>query len=163
VSKQFWIFGGVGVAAIAVLLFLVLEGNKGAHLDLEGKVLKVRTMPVNAKAALLLVDFRVTNTADIPYMVKAITITVTPAAGDAQEGTPVPKQDLQNVFEQQKLLIQFNPILITRDKLPPHSPVDRVAAARFEMPESDLDNRRDLKIRIDEVDGVSVEFAEKKQ
>jgi hypothetical protein len=163
-NKQFWIFGGVGLLVVAAGLFFVMEGNKGARLELEGKILKVRTMAVNAKASLLIVDFRVTNTADIPYMVKAVTITLTPGSGDPQEGTPISKQDLDNVFEYQKLLgPQFNPTLVIRDKLPPRSPVDRVTAARFEMPEAELENRRGLSLRIDEIDGVTAEITEKKK
>ena len=163
-SKQLLMFMAIGVAVVAVGLSLVLVGNKGARLELEGKFLKVRTLALNPNASLVLVDFRVTNTADIPYVVKAVTMLLTPASGEPVEGTPISKQDLDNVFEYQKLLgPKFNPTLGIRDKLPPHTPVDRVTAARFEIPESDLDLRKNIVLKIDELDGITAELAEKKK
>ena len=58
-SKQFWLFLLAGLAVVAGLLFLLFAGTKGAHLRLEGKILKVRVLSLpGSKAVLVTSDFR---------------------------------------------------------------------------------------------------------
>jgi hypothetical protein len=160
-SKQFVIFLAVGIAVIGVALSVMLVGTKGAHLELTGKILKVRVLPLNEKASLVVVDFRVSNPADIPYVVNTATITLVPARGEAVEGTPIPKSDLDNVFKFEKLIgPAFNDALITRDRVAAHATIDRMTAARFEFPEAEIANRKSLRLKIDEVDGAVAELTE---
>jgi hypothetical protein len=48
-----------------------------------------------------------------------------------------------------------------RDSIPPHNSWDRMVAARFEVPESKLEARKRLLVRIEEVDGKVFDFSDK--
>ena len=62
-SKGFWIFLAVGLAVVGGLIFTMLTATQGAHLRLEGKILKVRVLalPGEGGASIVVVDFRATN------------------------------------------------------------------------------------------------------
>ena len=53
------------------------------------------------------------------------------------------------------------PRCITRDKIPGQHSEDRMIVARFEVPVTKLDARKNLKIRIEDVDGPVSELVEK--
>ena len=84
------------------------------------------------------------------------------ATGKQSEGITVPETDTERLFAGVPLLGQkYNPGLIAREKIAPHQTEDRMVAARLEVPESDLEHRKRLLIRVDEVDGASSEISEK--
>jgi hypothetical protein len=56
---------------------------------------------------------------------------------------------------------KYNKSLITKDWIPAHAAWDRMIAARFEVPEAQLRQRRKLIISIEEIDGKIFEIAEK--
>src|SRR5262249_6803786 len=116
-----------------------------------------------AGASLVLIDFRVTDKADIAWVVKEVTVSLTLASGESYLGRVIPKPDMASVFEAKRELTQFNPLLGIKDQLAPHQTTDRTVAARFEQTESAIDARRNLTLHIDEIDGASFEIAEKKQ
>jgi len=152
---------GVGLAIVAAGLAVMLMGTKGAHLDLEGKILKVRVLPLSDRASLVVVDFRVTNPSDIAFVVKSASIILNAGSAEPPEGRPISKSDLDNVFKYEKLLgPAFNDALIIRDQIAPHATIDRMTAARFEIGEADVAARKSLKLRIDEVDGAFAELVE---
>jgi len=162
VSKQFWILLGVGLVVVAAGLGLLLVGTKGNHLELDGTILHTRVLPLNSKASLVMVDFRVKNPSDVPFVVKSVTIELAPASGETIDGTPISKYDVENVFKYEKLLgPKFNDVLSIRDRVGPHESVDRMAGARFELSDSDIDARKSLHVRIEDLDGTVAEIGEK--
>jgi hypothetical protein len=90
VTKQFWIFLVVGLAIVGALVYGVLMGTKGAHIDLVGEILKVRVLSVNPEASLVMVDFRVTNPADYPFVVSAVQMELDRAGAETVEGRRSP-------------------------------------------------------------------------
>jgi len=48
-----------------------------------------------------------------------------------------------------------------RDKVPARAAEDRMVAARFEVPEAKLEERKRLLVRIEDVDGPITEISEK--
>jgi hypothetical protein len=163
VTKQFWIFLGVGLAVVAVGLSVLLMSTKGAHLELDGSILKVRTLELNPKATLVIVDFRVKNPSDVSFVVKQATTKFYPLTGDPIDGTPISKPDVENVFKYEKLLgPKFNDVLSIEDKIPPHQSVDRMVGARFEMSESAIDLRKAIHVVIEDMDGTVADITEKK-
>jgi hypothetical protein len=56
---------------------------------------------------------------------------------------------------------KYNDSLKERDKVPAHDTVDRMVAARFEVPESKLTGRKRFIVRIQEVDGMVSEFSDR--
>ncbi len=161
-SKQFWIFLLAGVGVVGVLIFLMLSVTTGAHLRLDGKILKVRVLALpNNKASLVMVDFRATNPSDVPLVVSSVTLRLRPAQGDPVEGQSIAKSDIANVFQYEKLLgPKYNDVLASQDRIAPHQSGDHMAGARFEMPEAAVDARRGLSVLIEDVDGTVAELTE---
>ena len=86
------------------------------------------------------------------------------AKGNTAEGSSVPESDSRRIFEYYPLLgKKFNDTLVLKDKIPSHNSQDRMIAARFEIPQSQLDGRRKLMVRIEDVDGPVSELLEKKK
>jgi hypothetical protein len=161
-SKQFWIYLIAGLAVVGVLIFALLTGTQGAHLRLEGSILKVRVLALpGSGAALVMVDFRATNPSDVPFVVGGVKLRLQPAQGDMADGMIIAKPDITAVFESQKLLgPKYNDVLSLQDHIKPHQSLDRMAGARFESPEAAVSARRGLTLVIQEVDGTVAEFTE---
>ena len=162
-TKRFWIFLPVGLAVVAALIYALLLGTKGYHVDLTGEVLKVRVLTVSPEASLVVVDFRVTNPADIPFVVSSVQTLLDSDGAEPLEGASISKPDVVTLFKYGKLLgPKYNDVLSIRDKVAPHQTVDRMVAARFELPEPKINGRKALRLRIEEIDGAVVEIGEKK-
>jgi hypothetical protein len=164
VNKRFLIFLVAGLAVVGGLLFIFLTATAGAHLRLEGKILKVRVLALpNNAASLVVVDFRATNPSDVLFVGSGVTLLLDPATGETVSGAPISKPDVENVFRYEKLLgPQFNPVYSLQDRIAPHQRVDRMTAARFELPAAAIDSRKALRIRIEDVDGAVAELGESK-
>jgi hypothetical protein len=162
VSKQFWILLVAGLAIVGAGVGMLLVGTKGNHLELTGAVLHTRVLALNPKASIVIVDFRVKNSTDVPFVARSVTILLDPASGETLEGQSVSKPDVENLFKYEKLLgPKFNEVLTIRDKIAPHQRLDRMAGARFELADSAVDARKSIRVRIEDLDGTVAEIAEK--
>ena len=47
-----------------------------------------------------------------------------------------------------------------QDRIAPHKTTDLMAGARFEIPESVVNSRKSIRLRIEDVDGTSAEITE---
>jgi hypothetical protein len=161
-SKRFSLFFVAGLAVVAVLLLFLFTGTKGAHLRLEGKVLKVRVLALSGSAAsLVMVDFRATNPSDVPFVVNSVKLKIDSATGETVEGVTISKPDIDNVFQYAKLLgPKYNDVLSLRDRIMPHQSADRMVGARFEMPEPLVNSRKALRLEIEDVDGAVAVISE---
>ena len=161
-SKNFLIAFGIGVVCIAIAAWWVVHMQRGAYIDLPGKVLKVRTAPLDEGSAVAVVDFRVSNPADYPFVVRTVNVAMEDNLGAESVGQTVSELDARQLFQAIPLLGQkFNDTLLMRDSVPPHNSWDRMVAARFEVPESKLEARKRLVVRIEEVDGKVFDLPEK--
>jgi len=161
-SRGFWVFLALGLAVAGGLVFTLLTATKGAHLRLEGKILKVRVLALaGSGASVVVVDFRATNPSDVPFITNAVSLRLEPATGDAIDGRTASKTDLENIFHYEKLIgPKYNPVLSLQDRIPPHQTVDLMAGARFELPETAINARKTIRLRLEDVDGASAEFTE---
>ena len=85
-SKNFLIAFGIGIVCIAMAAMWVVHINRGAYIDLPGKVLKVRTAPLDEASAVAVLDFRVSNPADYPFVVRKVTVAMEDNSGAESEG-----------------------------------------------------------------------------
>jgi hypothetical protein len=163
VSKNILIASLVGIGIVAIAIAIVLHAQRGAHIELTGKILKVRTAPIDENSSVAAVDFRVTDPANYPFMAKSVTLTVVDAGGKQIDGSTVSEPDAVRIFQGIPLLgPKYNPSLIIGERVAPHQTVDRMSSARFEVPDSVLESRKNLILRIDEVDGrATATFTEK--
>ncbi len=160
--RNFLVFLGIGLAIVSVVIVLTLFGTRGARLALEGKILKVRTMPTDENNSIAVVDFRVHNTAtSTPFVIKDATVTVTTADGKDVEGMTVARRDMDRIFEAYKLIgPKFNQSLIPSDRVAGGQTIDRMIASAIPLPESAVEKRRNLRVRFVELDGATSEISE---
>jgi hypothetical protein len=151
----------IGLAAIAVLVGLMLYMNRGAHLNLPGKILKIRTIAVDDAQSGAVADFEVTNTADYPIVVQTVTLIEIDPDGTRHEGMTSSEVDAQRFFQGMPLLGEkYNPTLVTREKVDAHTCKDRMVLATFRLPESQLRARKGFLLRVEEIDGKVFEIPE---
>jgi hypothetical protein len=161
VSKSFWVFLLVGIAAASALVGVLLYWNRGAHIELKGSILKVRTLATDPTSAVVFADFRFVNPADYPFVVRKVEVTIEDASGQSIEGTGVADVDAKRLFEYYPALGQkYNPSLLMNDKIPPRQTLDRMIAAQFRVAEEKLQARKALRIRVEDVDGAVSEMVE---
>ena len=161
-NKNLLIAFGIGIVCIAIAAMWVVHIQRGAYIDLPGKVLKVRTAPLDEASAIAVLDFRVSNPADYPFVIRKVTVALDDAAGNEAEGQTVSEVDARQLFQVIPLLGQkYNDTLLMRDSIPPHASWDRMVAARFEVPESTIAARKRLVVRIEEVDGKVFDLPDK--
>jgi hypothetical protein len=161
VSKQFWVFFAIGLVAVGITVALTMEGTKGNHLELDGRILHVRLLSLNPHATIVVVDFRETNPSDVRFIVKNIDVTLD-GVKDAPAGEVISKYDLKTVFDNLKLVgPKFNDALSTGDAIEPHQTVDRMVGARFELGEQAVERRSAVRIRIEDLDRTVAELVEK--
>jgi hypothetical protein len=128
-----------------------------------GQILKVRTVPLSDSASLVVLDFRVTNPADYAFLTRKVTAIFEDAAGNRTEGLTASELDAQHIFQGIPMLGEkYNPTLIVNDEVAPRSTLDRMVAARFEMPDATLQGRKRFVVRIEEKNrGEAFEISEK--
>jgi|SRR5215469_287375 len=145
----------VVIAVIAGVFFV----QRGAHLELRGEILKVRTAPLDENNSVAVVDFRFLNPADYEYNVLKVTVIIQQKSGMPLEGMTVSEVDAQHLFQALPLLGQkYNTSLIMRNRIPPRATQDRMIAASFPIPEAALDMRSGITVRVEEAEGTVSEM-----
>jgi hypothetical protein len=157
-SKQLLIFFGIGVLAVGIAVFLAVSGNEGSHLQLKGKILKVRTGALGDGNSIAVLDFRVENPSDVPFVVGNVEVSLEQKGGETADGVTVSKSDLKQMFEYNRFLgDQYNDGLGMKDTIAPHSIVDRMVAAHFEVSNQALDSAKAVHLSLHDLDGPSWE------
>jgi hypothetical protein len=161
-NKNFAIAFGIGIAVIGLAVAGVLFMQRGSRLELPGKVLKVRTAPLDENSSVAVIDFRVTNSSDVLFMVRSVSVELDDNQGKTYQGSVAADMDVKPLFEGVPLLGQkFNDTLLMRQSIPPHTSTDRMVAARFQAPEAMLEARKRFIVRIEEMDRTSFELSER--
>lgn len=154
-------FFGIGLVVVGLALAWILFASRGSQMKLNGSILKVRTLALDEKSAAAILDFRVTNPSDYKFVVRQADTTLVDQSGNTLEGAPISEMDARRLFEYFPVLGQkYNDSLIARATIAPHQSVDRMLAVRFEVPEQQLQARKQLRIRIEDLDGPFVELVE---
>src|SRR5437763_11570389 len=144
---------GIGLVIIVVAIAGVFYMQRGAHVELKGSVLKVRTASLDENSSLAVIDFRFVNPADVPFVVRTVDVTMEGKDGSTSQGLPISEVDAKRLFQYYPLLGQkFNDSLLMRDKIPARQAEDRMIAVRFDMPVDKLEMRKRFRIRIEDVD-----------
>src|SRR3984957_17882240 len=153
-SKRLLIFVGIGLVAVAIAVVVILTANKGSHLELIGKIMKVRTGALGEGNSIAVMDFRVENPSDKPFVVRTVDIALVQKDGSMLDGVTVSKADLKQVFQYNRFLgDQYNDGLGLQDTIAPHSTVDRMVAAHFEVSAEDLEKAKAVHLSIQDVEG----------
>ena len=153
-NKRLLIFFGIGVVAVAIAVVVILTANKGSHLELQGKILKVRTGPLGEGNSIAVMDFRVENPSDNPLWCEPWTSAWRRRMEMMVDGVTVSKADLKQIFQYNRFLgDQYNEGLGLQDTIAPHSTVDRMVAAHFEVGNDELEKAKAVHLSIQDVYG----------
>ena len=159
--KQLLPFVAIGVVVAGLAVVFTFFVQRGAHLELAGAIQKVRTLAVEETASIAVLDFRLVNASNYPFIVREVTVSLEDRQGKPLEGAVVSEVDAQRLFQYFPALGQkYNPSLVARTRVAPRHSMDRMLAARFEVAEKELQARRRLKIRVEDVDGAVSEIVE---
>jgi hypothetical protein len=162
-SKQFWTFLAVGLAAVGLAVAAIWSGTKSNHLDLTGKILKVRSLELEPGSTLVVVDFRVTNPSGVPFVVQQVSMKMERFKEDPLDGVEVSRTDVDTMFQAKPLIgVKYNDVLAVRDTIAPGRTIDRMAEASFDAKESDMEFRKGIVLHIEDVDGAGFDISEKK-
>ena len=160
--NNFMVAFGIGLAVIALTVGGIFYMQRGDRMELPGKILKVRTAPLDEDSSIAVIDFRITNPSNILFEVRTVTVEMEDSQGKNYLGQSVSEMDAKRLFEALPVLgPKFNPTLIMRDRIGSHGSADRMIAARFKAPLALLDGRKRFVVRIEEVDGKTFEYAER--
>ena len=148
-----------GLAGAAVLLWAALEVSDWKTAQLDGTITKVRTLGMDRHSSVAIVDFEGVNPSDIQMMIGERTLTVLDGKGIRREGKTISALDLKGLFQYFPGLggIENEPLL-NRVRIQPGESVFGMLAARFEIPKHELDLRRELILRLADVDGSVTEI-----
>ena len=156
-------FIGIGLVAVGLLIGFSFWWTRGAHMELNGRILKVRIHPADENSSIAILDFRFTNPADYQFVVRTVRVLLRDKDGSEVQGDVISDLDIRRVFQYFPGLGQkYNDTLLAREKIAPKQTLDRMISARFHLPESALGDRQAFLIRVEEVDGVVTEIAEQK-
>lgn len=145
------------IVVVAGILYL----TRGERLELKGGIQKVRLHEMADNSTIAVLDFRFVNPSTHMFVVRTIDVTLEDTSGRQIEGRVSSAVDAQRLFEFYPVLGQkFNDCLKPRDKIGAGQSMDRMVAARFELPESAVAARKNLRIRVEDLDGAVSELAE---
>ncbi len=162
-SKQFWGFLAVGLVAVGLVLAAIYSGTKSNHLELTGKILKVRSIALEGGTSLVVVDFRVTNPSVVPFVVREVSMKMERYKEDPLDGVEVSRTDVDTMFQAQPLIgVKYNDVLAAPDTIGPGKTIDRMAEASFDAKEDDVEFRKGIILHIEDVDGAGFDIPEKK-
>jgi hypothetical protein len=160
--NNFAVAFAVGLAAVALLVGGILLMQRGDIIDIQAKILKVRTAPLDENSTVAVLDFRVTNPSNILLEVRQVTVEMEDTAGKNYNGDVISEGDAKRVFEAVPALgPKFLNTLGMKERIAPHSSGDHMVAVRFAAPLAQVDARKRFILHIDEADGKSFEYPER--
>jgi len=151
----------IAFVIVAILLAVVLWGNRGSQVRLEGRVLKTRLVPTEAGATLAVLEARIDNPANVTFVVRDVHFRAVLADGTTLDADPVPQIDLDRLLAYLKIYgPRYNPVMKAKDSLPGRSETDRTIAGIFARKPADIEHRKGFVIEVEDVDGAVTRIAE---
>ena len=152
------------LVVIGGIVWALVSANKSSLVRLDGSVLKVRTFPLTPESTLVMADFRVTNPTRLPFVVDKVEMLVDRPDGDPAAGDMFSRDDVERVFGYLKAAgPKYNDTLIVSTRIQPGESLDRMSVGRVDLPETAIDGRLAVRLRIRELDGQVAEVREARQ
>ena len=156
----------IAAGALAIVGAMVGGGlfvTKDNRLQLQGKILGVRSYQLDPQTTVAVVDFQVTNPSTQQFQLKEASAILTTPDGKTLEGGVFSEIEAQRLFEYYPMLgKKYNPSLIAKTKIESGQTMDRMIAAKFETTDDVLQKRKGLAVRLADVDGPVSELVEKR-
>src|SRR5579864_1347660 len=162
-TKPFALTFMIGLLVIGGAIWAVFYKQAGAHIEPKGSILKVRTLKLDDNTSAAIVELRLSNDSDYQLVARTIETSAMTPKGEVQ-GNVVAEVDVKDLYKNFPVLgEQYNPVLKARDKVPPHASIDREICGQFMIPVQDLDQRKDLIVRVQDITGPTAEVHEKQK
>jgi hypothetical protein len=162
-TKPFALTLMIGLLVVGLGIWAVFYKQAGAHIEPKGSILKVRTLKLDDKDSAAVIEVRVSNDSDYSLVARTIETTAVTGSGEVQ-GNAVAETDVKDLFKNFPILgEQYNPVLKVRDKVGPHASIDREVCAQFTIPVEELDKRKDMIVRFEDITGAIAEMHEKRK
>jgi hypothetical protein len=156
----------IALAALAIVGGMVGAGlfvTKDNRLQLQGKILGVRSYQIDPQTTVAIIDFQVKNPSTQQFQLKDATVHLTTADGKQLEGGVFSEIEAQRLFEYYPMLgKKYNQSLIAKTKIESGQTMDRMLAAKFEGIDEVVQKRKGLVLKLTDVDGVSSELVEQR-
>ena len=147
------------LAATALITALL---GCGRYMKLDGAISRVRVVETGSARNVLVVEFDVTNTARVAYVVRDAELEI-PDGDGALKGATISVQDAQTICQHiASLNHDCAQPLITREEIAAGATVRRMVAASFPKAAKELEERQGLTLRIRELDRLETEIREKR-
>lgn len=146
-------------ALIAILVVVglavgILYLTRHNHLELTGSVLKVRSQMVDSKNTMAVIDFRVTNPSTNQFVVRNVEVFIDDKDGNPVETNIFSEIDAKRLFDYYPVLgKKFNDTLRIKDKIEPGQTFDRMIAVGIPVTDTALQQRKGLRLEIEDLDG----------
>jgi hypothetical protein len=161
-SREFGAAFGIGLAVIALAIGAVFFMQRGDVIQLPGKILKVRTAPLDEHSSIAVIDFRFNNTSDVLLEVRQVTVEMEDTAGKSYLGEVSSEVDAKRLFEALPVLgTKYLNTLMPRQRIAPRSGGDYMVAARFQAPIAQVDARKRFIVHVEEVAGKVFDYEER--
>lgn len=149
-------YGLMGAVAAALAIGLAMWGNRGSQVRLEVSEVKARTVATDEKASILILELRIKNPAQVPFVVREVRVRAVAGQGETN-GRLVAEPDLDRVLDYYRHLgPRYNATLKIKERIAGGSQLDRTVAASFELAEQALMARTGVVLEIEDVDGAVV-------
>ena len=149
-----WQFVLVGILGAGILAWATLGISLWKSARLEGSVTQVRTLAMDERSSVAIVDFEAENPSSIEMMIGDRTLHIVNQQGIPYEGRTLGVVDVKGLFEYFPALGSMeNEPLVKRVRVSSGGKVAGMVAARFEIPKHELDLRREITLQIKDVDG----------
>jgi hypothetical protein len=160
-TQRFLLLLLVGLAAAGALTWTAFYVQRGAHLELTGTLTRVEVLPGDDANSTLVVEYKVTNPSDVPFVTRRVDVTVQLAGGRTVEGTTASESDIRRLLDFYSHLKGITAAALKpRDTVAPRQTVERTVAAGVPASEKDIRARQGLTVRFVDVDGAASEVKE---
>jgi hypothetical protein len=146
------IIGGLLGALVLAGGLLLFNSDTAPRLD--GEITQVRTLGMDQRSSVAIVNFDAINGSDNLLIIARRDLLVVDQYGTERSGSTISVSDLKYLFELYPALggMGFEP-LVDRVRVESGGPLRGILAARFDMPKHELDQRRAIIFRTEDVDG----------
>ena len=142
-NRTLLICAGIGVLVVGALISGGFFASRGTHVELTGSIRKTRVAALSPTRSVAVLDFRATNRSDYDFVVKTVEVEITLADGKKIVGQFIGEVDAKTLFPALPALgDKLADSLAMAERIGAKQTVERMAAASFQLPESDLADRK---------------------
>ena len=151
--------------AVLVIILLVWRGfdeTKGNHLAPTGFISNVRVQAIQEEEALMVIDFRLINDADVTMTAAKIDPWITTHGGQDIHGSLFASADMPKTFQFYPALGPIlHPSLLLRGTIDGHQSKDFMVGIEFDVPARVVEGRKQVTLHIEDPTGPFVELTSK--